>query len=144
MASLVDTPSVQYKLALCVAAMIDGPPSGLSLSERLEKLNAYMNLWSHTPFTLLPIVPSSPSQPREIRNWPSNHGVLPHAIGNELRLLRPSSSVRGVEERTWTLDLNQLEYHFDMCAVDVAQDLLVLSERPRVNKSVFSCNLNRL
>ncbi|KAI1798374.1 hypothetical protein LXA43DRAFT_980115 [Ganoderma leucocontextum] len=137
MASLINTTAIQYKLSLCVAAMIDGPPpSRLSLSERLEKLRSYVFLWSRIPVTFLPTVSSStPFQARGLRTWPSKNGILPYIIGDDLRLLRPSSSVRDVEERTWALDLSQLHYHFDMCAVDIAQDLLVLSERPLTNNA---------
>ena len=133
MASLVETTGIQYKLALRAMAMIDGgPPSGLSLTERLQKLKTFKYLWSHASVSLMQTI--SPSRPREVRNWSSKNGVLPFVISKELRLLRPSSSVRGIEERMWTLDLSQIDYHFDMCAVDVAQDLLVLSERPLIHQ----------
>ena len=126
---LIDgTPSLRYKLLLYATGMRDGPPGGSSVTQRLERLEEYEATWN-TKDTII--------QDRGQGSFSSGVFVTCDRQQYELNIRRPASLFSGIPEKTWTVDLSNLDdeggpnfEHISSYVVDVAQDLLVLTVLP--------------
>ena len=121
--------SVQYKLALASAGMVDNPRRVEPTAARMDRLRAYVEAWKNTRF-MDSIIPD-PAMPwyrarRCTMWWPSTGGVLPRFENGCQTLFRPASDSRGIPEKTWRM--TNLKIHLSyICniGVDLVQDLLV-------------------
>jgi hypothetical protein len=103
--------------------MVDGPPGGLTTSERLELLRSYEAAWKnlewsqHHTFSYL-MVPSS--------DWKLCGNVWAHSKGsNAIDFVQLPSRLRGIPMRQWSLRFDFGVRDFSM---DPSQDLLVIIE----------------
>ena len=120
------TQSLQYKIELAVANMVDTPSSRhQSANERLNDLRTHQGAFMPSKMHFYPIV----SQPDEtlMRVWPVSGGVTPYWVGSSLKLFRPPSSSRHIPVRLWIFDVLPVPVeHICDCKVDISQGLLVL------------------
>ncbi|KAJ2932762.1 hypothetical protein H1R20_g4351, partial [Candolleomyces eurysporus] len=129
-------PNLQYQLDLASAGLEDGPPTGGSLTQRHEALKQYTSAWNQLKWSKEIEVPMMRSG-----LWELYGGVLgqnTHEGG--FTFTRLPSVLRGIEEKTWTVDSPGFEYRdFTM---DHGQDLLVLIEKPRCLPVPFHLSRN--
>ncbi|CAL1702742.1 unnamed protein product [Somion occarium] len=136
-----DETALQYKVQLNLAGTEDGPATNpLAVRDRLRILVKYMEAWDQLRFS-------------EIRTMDRESGNLWELYGNVLAETRSEnttlvikqlpSKLRGINERTWTLD----NLHIPLCdfSTDVAQNLVALLE-PRnmpdcLPNSIYTCVL---
>lgn len=122
---ILETASLQYIIELAVAKQINGPPSAVSSSRRLELLKNYQSAWKNLKWS------------REVK-IPIESGGLWELYGGVLAQNRADgaivfhqlpSDLRSIDARTWTLgpDFGMMIRDF---AMDPSQDLLVLIESP--------------
>jgi len=106
--------------------MEDGPYSRLNIADRLDRLKRRQAAWINLNWT--------DDKSVEIltgRIWELYGGVLAQATGRELLSFRRlPSHYRGIEEKTWTIDISQTDMR-DF-TFDNSQELLVIAEKPRL------------
>ena len=124
---LIDgTRSLQYKIELAAAGMIDSHPSESgfrSARERLEDLRAHQNAFISANMRFYSAAP----QEKIIRVWPASGGVIPYSTASSLKLFRPPSARRCIPGRVWVFDnLPAPVSNICACEVDISQDLLIL------------------
>ncbi|KAI0769851.1 hypothetical protein C8Q74DRAFT_1271551 [Fomes fomentarius] len=140
-----DDMTLQYKVELGRAGMIDGLPGKHPLHKRLERLRVYQRAW-RSPNVVLSKTTSLPPSHSD-RVWPlEDEGLLASHSGVGLDFCRPSSSLRGipaatvqVETKEWPEDIRSGLAHG--CAIDVQQDLLALAPRIPTPASESKCHL---
>lgn len=116
-----DTVALQYRIALHSSGMVDGPPSQLSTSERLNLLRSYETSWKNLDWnthTSLPVPEGS--------LWELYGNVWAHSKGSDsIFFVQIPSRLRDVPLRQWTIVLDFSLRDFGM---DPSQDLLVVIE----------------
>ncbi|EPQ57712.1 hypothetical protein GLOTRDRAFT_126203 [Gloeophyllum trabeum ATCC 11539] len=114
---------LQYKIELETAGMEDGPPSEITIAERLQRLRKYTDSWASAQFG-------------SVEKLRGGRGSMLRLSGNVLcRCFGPSNLVlnilpgnlRGVKAKEWRLD--DLGFVIEDYAIDAAQDLLVIISR---------------
>ena len=135
MRSLTQTTSVQYHLELGVAGMTEAYRHNMSVHQRIAVLNRYREGHSCPQWTFYPEPPESDRS--ATRHWPMKGGLLSSADPSTFNMLRLPSPVRDVPSRQRTFDLEKFGSRFTMCAVDIAQDLMVLSVLPEDSQYVY-------
>ncbi|KAH9064345.1 hypothetical protein EDB87DRAFT_1785862 [Lactarius vividus] len=123
--SLIDeTTTLQYRIALFASGMEDGPPGGLTTSERLELLKNYEASWKNLQWnehTTLPLPAGS--------LWELYGNVWAHSRGSDaIEFVQIPSRLRGIPMRQWTL---RFDYDLRDFGMDPSQDLLVTIENFR-------------
>jgi hypothetical protein len=104
--------------------MVDGPPGGLTTSERLELLRSYEASWKNLEWSEYNTV----SYP-EGRAWEFYGNVWAHSRGsNAIDFVQLPSRLRGIPMQQWTLRFDIDVRDFSM---DPSQDLLVIIETLR-------------
>ncbi|KAI0360131.1 hypothetical protein OH77DRAFT_1419525 [Trametes cingulata] len=128
---VVGSCEVQYKLEVEYAGMEDGDDVETPITDRLQALRDYEDGWSTATFhrqpTSDPAAASANSASTHVRGISFLGSVIPTLVGTDLRLLRPSSPLRRIAERRWTIPLAELGIVPDFCSVDLSQDLVVVS-----------------
>ncbi|KAH9037200.1 hypothetical protein EDB85DRAFT_1937014 [Lactarius pseudohatsudake] len=128
--SLIDeTTTLQYRIALFASGMEDGPPGGLTTSERLKLLKNYEASWKNLEWnehTTIPLPEGS--------LWELYGNVWAHSRGSDaIEFVQLPSRLRGIPMRQWTL-------RFDYClrdfGIDPSQDLLVTIENFRISPNL--------
>jgi len=105
--------------------MEDGPPGGLSTSERLELLRSYEASWKNFEWSEHNIVPYS----RGLA-WDFCGNVWGHSRGSDaIDFVQMPSGLRGISLRQWTLTFDFDVRDFSM---DPSQDLLVTIENRNI------------
>lgn len=107
--------------------MEDGPSSLFSAADKLEKLKKRQAAWNELKWTEDKSVDSSTGH-----LWELYGGVLAQASANHrsISFRQLPSNHRGIEEKTWTVDVSDLAVRdFTM---DPSQDLLVIARKPRL------------
>ena len=123
-----EIPELQYKIELAISGMVNGPPDGPPLLDRLQSLRQYREAWEAGD---LPIKVISPPRGSE---WRGTAGVVVYfSSASTLVIHRPASTFSGVTEKTWTITpacLNLPTSHFEpgLIVVDVSQDLVILTK----------------
>ena len=133
---------LQYKVELAIGGMVDGPPGGIPISERLRRLRACNQAWASGTHTWEAASYSEVWLPT-CRRWgfrSSSDGslsyLLQHDHGFELYVYSPPCPSAGRISQQWKIPLGQLD-EFDVSAVvDVAQDLIVLTNKESETWSV--------
>ena len=105
--------------------MEDGPPFGLSVAARLDRLQRHQAAWKDLNWSEYKTVNMLAGH-----IWELFGGVLAQATGTDLLTFRQlPSHHRGIEEKIWTVDISRLNVR-DF-TFDPSQDLLVVAEKPR-------------
>jgi hypothetical protein len=119
-----ETAIFQYKIELFVNGMVDGPPDGLDVATRLDRLVRRQAAWDNLKCTEDKSVDMLAGSV-----WELYGGVLAQATRREFLTFRQlPSQYRGISERVWTVDVSQIDLR-DF-TFDNAQDLLVIAEKP--------------
>ena len=119
-----DSQSLQYRIELAEADMVDIDPSSLrSTRERLTDLRVHQDAFMSSEMCFH----SFDSQDGLIRVQPASGGVIPYSAGPSLKLFRPPSASRRVSSRVWSFDglpvpLGSVSGY----QVDISQGLLLL------------------
>ena len=101
--------------------MIDGPPGGLTTSERLELLRRYEACWKNIEWSEHNTIVSSGG-----RIWEFYGNVWAQSKGSHsIEFTQLPSRLRGIPMRQWTLRFDFAVRDFSM---DPSQDLLVTFE----------------
>lgn len=126
-----DDITLQYKVELGRAGMIDGLPGKHPLHKRLEWLRAYQRAWRSPNVVLRKTTSLPPSRVARVRPL-GDEGLLASLSEVGLDFSRPSSSLRGIpaatvqiETREWPEDIDSCLMYG--CAIDVEQDLLAVA-----------------
>jgi hypothetical protein len=115
----------QYKIELGANGMEDGPPFGLSVAARLDKLQRHQAAWEDLNWSEHKTVDMLTG-----RIWELFGGVLAQATGKDSLTFRQlPSHHRGIEEKIWTVDISK--FNVRDFTFDPSQDLLVVAEKPR-------------
>lgn len=125
MRDLIDrTPSLQYKIELLLAGMVDGPSSSLGKGEKLELLRRHQ----HAHHTLSADVLSKTRDVPEQREYVySTNGLLIEYVEPSLvAISSPPSIMRGIPGMSWEF---RADFELENVIVDIAQDLLVAVSR---------------
>jgi hypothetical protein len=116
-----DTAALQYRIALHLSGMVDGPPSPLSTSERLSLLRSYETSWKNLDWNThisLPVPDGS--------LWELYGNVWARSKGNDaIFLVQIPSRLRDIPLRQWTV---RLDFPMQDFGMDPSQDLLVAIE----------------
>jgi hypothetical protein len=100
--------------------MDDGPPSDLTVGERLNLLKEHQTAWNTLSWKRVQCIPKNLHAYDRCAG--GIHAFLP--FPNRSVIVRQLSSfIRGIPEREWTVDL---PFTIDVFAFDPAQDLLVV------------------
>ncbi|KAI9070168.1 hypothetical protein FKP32DRAFT_1586408 [Trametes sanguinea] len=147
LASLISSPTFQYKLLLGSVSMIDGltSMSQYSVVERLSALQAYQAAWHSASPRPLKTLYSGCITPYLV--LPFSGSVLPLLSGLDrlvLRLISPACSIRLKPYRDWSLDLASYNLRPHFCATDQSQELLVLCGSLVASPSIIRCHLLHL
>ena len=127
---VMDDVSIQYKLALASAGMVDSPLHTASTATRLHQLHAYVDAWKNNDLT--GDILHAPPHPGYLDGlgatwWPSTGGVLPRVESECFILFRPASASRGIPEKTWRMTELRIDpLYIRTVGVDFSQDLLVV------------------
>ncbi|KAI9513051.1 hypothetical protein F5148DRAFT_972382 [Russula earlei] len=117
-----DTVSLQYRIALYSAGLIDGPSSTLTTSERLSLLKSYEASWKDMDWSAQISLPVA-----EGGLWEFYGNVWAHSTGiDTIEFVQLPSRLRGISLRQWTVRLDFAPRDF---GIDPSQDLLVTIER---------------
>jgi hypothetical protein len=124
--SLIDeTTTIQYRIALFASGMEDGPPGGLTTSERLDLLRRYEASWKNTEWNEYKII----TWPLRgwFGVWESYGNVLARNSGIQGRIdfIQLPSRLCGIPMRQWTLSFDFVVREYGL---DASQDLLVTTE----------------
>lgn len=116
---------LQYNFELAAAGMEDGPPSILSIADRLHCLRRREAAWNRLQWT------SDQTMPMHSGGvWELYGGVLAQARSRyELCFTRLPSQIRGIEQKDWEIYLPMLVRDFGM---EPSLDLLVVVEQGSV------------
>jgi hypothetical protein len=105
--------------------MEDGPPDGLNVAARLDRLQRRQAAWDGLKW--------AEDKSYEMSTghiWELYDGVLAQAMGKDLLMFRQlPSHYRGIEEKTWTVDISQ--FNVRDFTFNTSEDLLVLASRPQ-------------
>ncbi len=118
-----DTVALQYRIALHLSGMVDGPSSPLTTSERLSLLRSYETSWKNLDWnelehTTLPVP--------EGNLWELYGNVWAHSRGvDAIYFVQIPSRLRNIPLRQWTIKVDFPLRDFGM---DPSQDLLVTIE----------------
>lgn len=106
--------------------MEDGPPGGLDVAARLERLKRRQVAWHKLKWAEDKTINMLTG-----RVWELYGGILAQAAGNDiLSFRRLPSYYRSIPENSWTVDVSQINIR-DF-TFDGSQDLLVIAEKPRL------------
>lgn len=131
---VADCTSLRYVKHLAIAGMEDNPRNPLSTAEKLRCLTQYRQTWNNL---------STANMTFKQENvhifdgpvWELTSGVLAHRIGREkIEFRRLPSSLRGVEENVWRIELG---FSIDDFKIDPGQDLLVSIQLGPINEHVM-------
>ena len=115
-----DTMSLQYKVELAAAGMIDGDIS-ISLADRLARLRQYVAGKESTQMTHY-LTLDFHSQ-----CWIRNSNVFMYKERDCINIVRLPSESQGIHERRWVVQQSRFPGHMVIaCAVDFTQDLIVI------------------
>lgn len=120
--------SLQYKIELHAANLIDGPPSNRSKSARLRLLEEHQHAWNNVSWSgtqeisLKPLEDALPG----VGAWELTSGLLAHAAHRTMRFTQLPSRLRDIEQRTWTFE--DIGFEIRDFALDRSQDLLAIIE----------------
>jgi hypothetical protein len=119
---LIDETTIfQYRIALFLSGLVDGPPGVLTTSKRFELLRRYDASWKNIEWTEHNTIPYSRGQPCKLYG-----NVWGHSSGrDDINFVQLPSRLRGIPMRQWTLRLDFAVQDFGM---DPSQDLLVTIE----------------
>ncbi|KAI0779344.1 hypothetical protein C8Q74DRAFT_1216891 [Fomes fomentarius] len=129
-----DTSALQYAVRLVLTGMRDGPQGGAPIPERLKALKAYEAAWDTNQVPIHTLARPS----KQYVSCIFTGGVFIYETGDScLKLHRPPSLLTGITERSWTVnygvvfdDDSDIDDQYS-CAVDVAQDLVVVTKLKR-------------
>ncbi|KAH9886493.1 hypothetical protein C8Q73DRAFT_715618 [Cubamyces lactineus] len=144
---LYESPDIQYKCQLAFSAMVDGAAPGIPVADRLRALKEYQAAWETSPLTLHPESfgesnRALTSTEQTNTKWlPFNGPFVATQHGPELTLSRLSSSARGIQGRSWTLDLRDILLDPQCGASAVDQSLVAFAGMGRGNPRCFRCHL---
>jgi hypothetical protein len=113
----------QYRIALFASGMVDGPPGGLTTSERLELLRRYEASWKNFEWSEYNTVHclQGPGW-----HWDFIGNVWAHHRGiDAIDIVQLPSRLRGIPMRQWTL---RFDFPVGQFSMDPSQDLLVMIE----------------
>ncbi|CAL1695559.1 unnamed protein product [Somion occarium] len=117
-----DAATLQYKMELALCGMEDGPPGSMVPAERLECLREHQDAWGHLRFTQ-----TSNIDMQSGNVWELYGNVLSQGKNRRsLAFHQLASVIRGIEDRSWSLD--DLDVEIRDFGMDPAQNLLVLIE----------------
>jgi hypothetical protein len=104
--------------------MDDGPPSSVTTADRLKLLRDHQVAWKNLAWTKISIFPS---HGLKLFTRMLVGGVLglTSQSGFSIHFTQVPSSFRGIEERSWTIEISFQVGYFTM---DPSQDLLVVFE----------------
>lgn len=126
-----DAATLQYKMELALCGMEDGPPGSMVPAERLECLREHQDAWGHLRFTQ-----TSNIDMQSGNVWELYGNVLSQGKNRRsLAFHQLASVIRGIEDRSWSLD--DLDVEIRDFGMDPAQNLLVLIESLVPNKYVL-------
>ena len=121
--------SLQYKIALAVAQMQDGPLGNVPTAERLQVLEKYQRAWANVDVSTeadISIVPQMDDDDL------SNEAVIEGSVFAQRGLgltavdfVQLPSKIRRIEESRWSIDDATLGFQPIIYTSDPAQDLLV-------------------
>ena len=128
---IVDAPALQYKMALKRHAMIEGPSAASkNVALRLKEVEDYQAALDSSEVVL-----KSPPQDKGQVCWGTG-GVKPFIASDDdgspevVTLVRQDSPVAGHTAKEWVVDVSNAQIDSPStgsCAVDVMQDLLVIT-----------------
>jgi hypothetical protein len=107
--------------------MVDGPPGGLSTSERLELLRLYEASWKNLEWSEKNTLASTLDNPSpHTPSWEFYGNVCAHSIGRDaIDFVQLPSRLRGIPMRQWTI---RFDFEMSEFSMDLSQDLLVIIE----------------
>ena len=117
-----DTAQIQYAIELAVAGAVDGPPGGLTVIDRLNRLRTHQSAWDTMTW-------SQDSFIKRIRGhvWELYGGVLAQCnSANAFLFWQLPSASRGIEAKQWTICPDEREVKIRDFTIDPSQDLLVI------------------
>lgn len=116
---------LQYNIELAMAGMEDVASCSMALSERLTNLREYRRSWDHLEWKMESMIPMQRGEILDL-----GAGLLVETVELEpaksLKLTLLPSFIRGVKEKTWTLE--DFGFIISDISIDPAHDLLVLIE----------------
>ncbi len=126
-----ETPSLQYKLELAAADLVDAPPSGghaLALKDRVQRIRRYRRAWDglhlSEPRKFIIRAGAFHDTPQSWLFHPS--GVLvEQTVSNDLLCTRLVTPLGARSEEQWTIPLQDTVGPLKRFAIDPPQDLLV-------------------
>ena len=125
-----DTESHQYKIMLFTYGMKDGFPSNVSTAERLAKLKQYQDAW-RAPTTQGPLSPAVSLPLKESARAIRVCGnILSYVTDTALEIVRLPSRIRGIEQKCWAFQFEEVGYpECGVIVLDPQQDLLVMIQQ---------------
>ncbi|OBZ75010.1 hypothetical protein A0H81_05604 [Grifola frondosa] len=115
-----DAVELRYKIALGMAGLEDGPPGGLTIAERLERVEKYQDAWRNLNFTT-----SSPISSRLEK--PHSGGVHSNStVNGDVEFFQIGSPIKGRQEMHWMLTRRATGLGF-MCKRDICVGLTLVS-----------------
>lgn len=120
---VMQSAALQYKIELAIAGMEDGSASGLTISDRRQRLWEHQAAWRDLRWRSDTIIPM-------LRGgvWELYGGVLAQARGKRtLCFTQLPSEIRGIPQRNWEVEVDAPIRDFGL---DPSLDLLVVIEQP--------------
>lgn len=121
--------AVQYRIELALAGLEDGPPGGMSTSERLEALRAHQRAWQELKASAILVQDETSDMHVAVFPGAAMWAHTENGSPRSLWLHQIPSLIRGIPSRTWTLDDVGFDVDVDRLCLDPAQDLLVAIEQ---------------
>jgi hypothetical protein len=125
--ALIDnSANLQYIITLASCGMQEGSTQSRPVSERLERLIAYIDARNSLSWQKLDPIRLLPDF---ISNLISTAGHLVCYTEHSVLIYRPPSRLRGVTERTWRHDFDFPGYYIILVGIEPEEDLLLLETR---------------
>ncbi|KAH9048736.1 hypothetical protein EDB84DRAFT_1556741 [Lactarius hengduanensis] len=137
-----DSVLLQYHLELGKCGMNDGPQSTLSILERRERLLAHVDAWKTLRWSACLNVFNFPDHGYYETNIAPG-GILTFVSSRERRIVfvQIPSNLRGIPMRQWELSLSFVPH--GPCALDLSEDILVVSQRNEYNLHFLSLSTGK-
>ncbi|KAH9175676.1 hypothetical protein EDB89DRAFT_2066586 [Lactarius sanguifluus] len=137
-----DSVLLQYHLELGRCGMNDGPLSTLSILERRERLLAHDDAWKSLRWSACLNVFNFPDHGYYEANIAPG-GILTFVSSRERRIIfvQIPSNLRGIPMRQWELSLSFVPHA--PCALDLSEDILVVSQRNEFNLHFLSLSTGK-
>ncbi|KAF8643863.1 hypothetical protein AX16_008879 [Volvariella volvacea WC 439] len=125
-ALIEESVTLQYKISLHAANMIDGPPSEYAKATRLRMLQDHQEAWHRFNWIKQTNIHLSAPEVSLESAWEFLGGVLGLAAGQRLRFIQVPSQLREIEDKQWVIE--DIGYTIKDFGMDANQDLLTILE----------------